>query len=77
MLKFEYNMLVLNNAFSEDDVDQINAYADYVRSQERERIIKLLEDNFAETVIQADFMSTRIQQTFSTDVIALIKGENK
>ena len=76
MLKFEYNMLVLNNAFSEDDVDQINAYADYVRSQERERIIKLLEDNFAETVIQADFMSTRIQQTFSTDVIALIKGEN-
>ena len=45
MLKFEYNMLVLNNAFSEDDVDQINAFADYVRSQERERIIELLEPN--------------------------------
>ena len=45
MIKFEYNMLVLNNAFSEDDVDQINAYADYVRSQERERIIALLEPN--------------------------------
>ena len=45
MVKFEYNMLVLNNAFSEEDVDQINAFADYVRSQERERIIALLEPN--------------------------------
>jgi hypothetical protein len=45
MIKFEYNMLVLNNAFSEEDVHQINAFADYVRSQERERIIALLEPN--------------------------------
>jgi hypothetical protein len=43
MIKFEHNMLVLNNFFSEDDVDQIDAYADYVRSQERERIIALLK----------------------------------
>jgi len=43
MIKFEHNMLVLNNAFSEEDVDQIDAFAQYVRSQERERIIKLLE----------------------------------
>jgi hypothetical protein len=49
MIKFEYNMLVLNNAFSEDDVDQINAFADYVRSQERERIIALLEDQLWRT----------------------------
>jgi hypothetical protein len=45
MIKFEHNMLVLNSFFSEDDVDQIDAYADYVRSQERERIIALLEPN--------------------------------
>lgn len=43
MLKFEHNMLVLNNTFSEDDVNQINAFADYVRMQERERIIELID----------------------------------
>ena len=41
MLKFEFNMLVLNSSFSEEDVNQINAFADYVREQERERISKL------------------------------------
>ena len=45
MLTFEHNMLVLNSSFSEEDVDQINAFADYVREQERERIIELLEPN--------------------------------
>jgi hypothetical protein len=45
MIKFEYNMLVLNNAFSNEDVEQINAFADYVRGQERERIIALLAPN--------------------------------
>lgn len=44
MIKFEYNMLVLNSSFSEEDVDQINAFADYVREQERNRIIALLEN---------------------------------
>jgi hypothetical protein len=43
MIKFEHNMLVLNNAFSNDDVLEINAFADYVRSQERERIIALIK----------------------------------
>jgi len=45
MLKFEFNMLVLNSSFSEEDVNQINAFADYVRKKERERIIALLEPN--------------------------------
>jgi hypothetical protein len=45
MIKFEYNMLVLNNTFSEDDVKQIGDYAEYVRKQERDRIISLLESN--------------------------------
>jgi hypothetical protein len=44
MINFENNMLVLNNVFSKEDVNQINAYTDYVRNEERERIIKLLED---------------------------------
>ena len=45
MIKFESNMLVLNNTFSNEDVEQINAFADYVRKQERERIITLIQDN--------------------------------
>jgi hypothetical protein len=45
MIKFESNMLVLNNTFSEEDVLEINAFADYVRQQERERIIALLAPN--------------------------------
>jgi hypothetical protein len=44
MIKFESNMLVLNNAFSKEDVDQINAFADYVRTQEGARIIELIVD---------------------------------
>jgi hypothetical protein len=42
MIKFEHNMLVLNNAFSEADVDEINAFADYVRKQEREKIMDVI-----------------------------------
>ena len=44
MIKFEHNMLVLNNAFSEADVDEINAFADYVRTQEGRRILELILD---------------------------------
>jgi len=43
MIKFEHNMLVLNNIFSEEDVEQINAFAEYVRAKERERIILLVK----------------------------------
>jgi hypothetical protein len=58
-------MLVLNNTFSDDDVREINAFADYVRNQERERIFDLLEewrDNG--TLMSVEFL------------IELIKGEN-
>jgi hypothetical protein len=44
MIKFEHNMLVLNNTFSEEDVHQINDFADYVRTQEGKRIIELIVD---------------------------------
>lgn len=44
MIKFEYNMLVLNNTFSNEDVQEINAFADYVRKQERDRIIEVIRD---------------------------------
>ena len=65
MIKFEYNMLVLNNVFSNEDVEQINAFADYVRSQERDRIIALIESKDEWYYEFSDV----------SDVIALIRGE--
>jgi hypothetical protein len=65
MIKFEHNMLVLNSAFSEEDVDEINAYADYVRNKERERIIALIESKDEWHYAFSDV----------SDVVALIKGE--
>ena len=67
MIKFEFNMLVLNSSFSEEDVKQINDYADYVRSQERERILALIESKDEWHYAFSDV----------SDVVALIKGENE
>jgi hypothetical protein len=63
MLKFEHNMLVLNNTFSEEDVDHINAFADYVRNQERERIIELIDLSEVGKYRDAEY------------IISLIRGE--
>jgi hypothetical protein len=75
MIKFEYNMLVLNNAFSNEDVQEINAFSEYVRSQERERIIALLNEMLADNWDWAEDCDCdgciRINKMF-----ALIKGEN-
>ena len=67
MIKFEHNMLVLNNTFSEEDVDQINAFADYVRQQERERVIALLESFSSDVGGYPD----------AEYIITLINGESK
>ena len=42
MIKFEHNMLVLNSSFSGEDVNHINAFAEHVRNQERERIMDII-----------------------------------
>ena len=65
MIKFEHNMLVLNNAFSHEDVEQINAFTEYVREQERERITALLESKDEWHYEFSDI----------SDVVALIRGE--
>lgn len=67
MIKFEHNMLVLNNAFSNEDVEQISYYANYVRSQERDRILALIESKDEWHYAFSDV----------SDIIALIKGESK
>lgn len=45
MINFENGLLVLSNIIvSKEDVEQVNAYIDHVRNEERERFIKLLHD---------------------------------
>jgi hypothetical protein len=80
MIKFEHNMLVLNNFFSEDDVDQIDAYADYVRSQERERMAQTLQDYFDLTRYSVDVENAKENPEWDAgfqSALSLIKKENK
>jgi hypothetical protein len=79
MIKFEFNMLVLNSSFSEEDVKQINAYADYVRKQERERVKQVLQDYFDLTTYSVDAEGASENKDWDSGfqaAIALIKGEN-
>jgi len=66
-------MLVLNSAFSEEDVDEINAYAEYVRNKERERIIELLNHEYWHNT---SHLSGIHYDCLMCEAIALIKGEN-
>lgn len=72
MIKFEHNMLVLNNTFSNEDVEEINAFAEYVRNQERERIIALLEETDLLKTIEGGSLTN-----YAETAIALINGENE
>lgn len=45
MIKVENDMLVLDNSFTRDDVQAIYEFVKINVDKERERIIKLLEDN--------------------------------
>jgi hypothetical protein len=55
MIEFQHNMLVLNNIFSKEDVEQINAYTEHIRNQERERFARIantmLDEKTAEDVV--------------------------
>ena len=55
MINFENNMLVLNNIFSKEDVNQISEYTEHVRNQERERFARIantmLDKKTAEDII--------------------------
>jgi hypothetical protein len=62
MIKVENNMLVLDSAFTKEDVLAINHFVEIAKKQERERIIKLLED-------------TLVDELYAAMVIAIIKGE--
>lgn len=55
MINFENGMLVLNNIFSKDDVNQINEYTEHIRNQERERFARIantmLDKETAEEIV--------------------------
>jgi Tfp pilus assembly pilus retraction ATPase PilT len=81
MIKFEHGMLVLNSLMTKEDVAAINEFADYVRNQENERIIKLLEE-MPWQIYQAVALDGKILESVSMpkvlnrdDVLALIKGD--
>lgn len=44
MIKVEQDMLVLDASFTKQDAQAINEFANILKRQERERIVKMLED---------------------------------
>ena len=44
MIKIESNMLVLDSSFSKDDVKAINEFVEISKEQERQRILKIIND---------------------------------
>jgi hypothetical protein len=77
MIKVENDMLVLDNTFTKEDVKAIDEFVKINVDKERKRIIKLLEQHYLETRIEADIRGQIITQSYSIDLITLIKGENK
>ncbi len=80
MIKFEYNMLVLNSSFSDQDVQEINAFADYVRSKERERMAQTLQDYFDLTRYSVDAEGAKENPEWDAgfqSALSLIKKDNK
>lgn len=45
MIKVENGMLVLDSTFTKDDVKAINDFVEIAKEQERERIVKVLEQH--------------------------------
>ena len=76
MINFENNMLVLNNVFSKEDVNQINAYTDYVRKEERERILNILYNKGLELEkdVSLDDEASRTRYLFMLDIIEIVKN---
>jgi hypothetical protein len=44
VIKIESNMLVLDSSFSKDDVKAINEFVEISKEQERQRILKIIDD---------------------------------
>ena len=72
MIKFEHGMLVLNSLMTKEDVAAINEFADYVRNQENERIIKLLDEHLCVCSHQPHCLND--DHLHPADALAIVKG---
>lgn len=72
MIKVESDMLILDSSFTKDDVLAINHFTDIAKRQERERIIKLLEEQKCDC---HNAYCDKLPTAALNSLIALIKGE--
>ena len=75
MIKVESDMLVLDSSFTKEDAQAINQFVEIIKRQERERIIKLLKARTNGSGSVLDETGNSIADL--SDLIAIIKGENK
>ena len=73
MIKVEQDLLVLDSSFTKDDVLAINEFIEIAKAQEKERIIKLLED-YLPKYYQLSPNSDAAKYPIEA-VIEIIKGE--
>jgi len=79
MIKVENGMLVLDSTFTKDDVKAINDFVEIAKEQERESILKVLEDERKSTMNLLNFSADNSRTegfVYGLDVsIGLVKGE--
>ena len=46
MINFEHGMLVLDRNTTKEDVDAVKEFAEHIRQDERERVIRLLQEPY-------------------------------
>jgi hypothetical protein len=70
MIKVESDMLVLDSSFTKEDALAINQFVEIIKRQERERIVKLLENIY-------DYPQEWDYDNPIESLISIIKGANK
>jgi hypothetical protein len=75
MIKVESNMLVLDSAFTKEDVLAINEFVEIARQQERERMINLIERRICFDALEDSDGRCNNHGGKCYDLRQLIKGE--
>jgi hypothetical protein len=73
MIRLENGMLVLDYPITKEHAQVIKDFVQYIKEQEQERIIKLLEERTNDSGSVLDETGNSIADL--SDLIALIKGE--
>jgi len=86
MIRVEQDMLVLDSTISKKDVQAINEFLEITKRQERERIIKSLQDNYWHDIYyppqeryatkpSEELIMAHTQNCIGCELITRIKGE--